>query len=198
MNYETIKIARSMKRPIIHVSPNYMLGTDEEFCTLSIIEIDSDIPRSFTTTVNDYLDESKIEKFSMEHPDIFFSEYNLIDTDFYVNFWKEPYLLSNIFNIFSKIQSYLQFPVVYTESGLEKNVNFMNTVAKIKVADGLTKFIIGDKYLITSFNKVHAINASDKISVNIYDIDPISFLCEFIVDKKKYTVKEYIRYRKMM
>ena len=74
----------------------------------------------------------------------------------------------------------------------------MDTVAKLKVNDGLTRFMLGGKYMITSFNKVHAINASDKVSVNIYDIDPISFLCEFIVDKKKYTVKEYIRYRKMM
>ena len=37
MDKEILKIARSMKRQIIHVSNNYMLGTDEEFCTLSII-----------------------------------------------------------------------------------------------------------------------------------------------------------------
>lgn len=198
MNQETMKIARSMKRPIVHISPNYMLGTDEEFCTLSVIEISSDIQRSFTTTVNDYLDESKIEKFSVAHPDIFFTEYQMIDTNFYINLWKEPYLFSNIFSVFNKIQYYLRFQIVYTEYGLEKNTEFMDTVAKLKVNDGLTRFMLGGKYMITSFNKVHAINASDKVSVNIYDIDPISFLCEFIVDKKKYTVKEYIRYRKMM
>ena len=198
MNPEILKIARSMKRPIIHISPNYMLGTDEEFCTLSLIEISSDIPRSFTTAVNDYLDEGKIEKFSVAHPEIFFTEYQMIDNSFYVNTWKEPYLFSNIFNIFGRVQRYITYPVVYSETGLEKDNLFMTTVAKLKVDDGLTRYIFGNKYIATNFNKVHAINASDKVSVNIYDIDPISFLCEFIVTKKKYTIKEYIRYRKML
>lgn len=198
MNPEILKIARSMKRPIIHVSPNYILGTDEEFCTLSIIETNSEIPRSFTTTVNEYLDDSKIEKFSVAHPDIFFTEYQMIDTSFYINVWKEPYLFSNIFSLFNRLQRYLSYPIVYSEFGLEKNPEFMNTVAKLKVNDGLTRYSIGNKYIITNFNKIHAINASDKVSVNVYDIDPITFLCEFVVYKKKYTIKEYIRYRKML
>lgn len=198
MDKEILKIARSMKRPVIHVNNNYMLGTDEEFCTLSIIEINSDIPRPFTTTVNDYLDGEKKEKFAISNPSVFFIEYQMLDEDFYINTWKESYLYPNIFDIFTIIQKYITLPIVYSETGLEKNKEFMDTVAKLKVDDGLTKYVFGDKYLITSFNKVHAINASDKVSVNIYDIDPISFLCEFIVDKKKYVVKEYIRYRKMM
>lgn len=186
-----------MKRPIIHISPNYMLGTDEEFCTLSMIEINSDIARSFTASVNDCLDDTKAEKFVMSYPEIFYTEYQNIQPGLYINIWKEPYLFSNIFQVFNKIQQYKKCGVVYTEFGLEKDENFMTTVAKLKVKDGLTRYLLGGKYLITSFNKVHAINASDKISVNIYDIDPISFLCEFIVDKKKYVVKEYIRYREM-
>ena len=80
---------------------------------------------------------------------------------------------------------------------MEKDVNFMTTVAKLKVENGLTSYVLGNKYLMTSFNKVHAINASDKISINIYEIDSISYICEFIIDKKKYKVKEYIRYRYM-
>lgn len=194
---DVLKIARSMKRPIIHVSHNYMLGCDEEFCTLSIIEIESDVERSFTAYVNDCLDDIKAEKFVMKSPEIFYKEYQNVQPGLYINYWNELYLLNNIFLIYNKIQKYKMCRLAYTEFGLEKNENFMNTVAKLKVKDGLTKYLLGGKYLITSFNKVHAINASDKVSVNVYDIDPISFLCEFIIDKKKYTIKEYIRYRKM-
>lgn len=197
MNQEIMKIAKSMKRPIVHVSDRYMLGVDTELYTISTIAIDSVIPRPFTTTINDYLDESKKEKYANNHPEIFFTEYSMIDEGFYINTWMEKTLYNGVMNTFHNLNTILtNSRLVYTESGLEKNPEFMNTVAKLKVDDGLTRYFIGGKYLITSFNKVHAINATDKVSIEVYDVDPYSILCKFKVDKKKYIIKEYIRYRK--
>lgn len=199
MNQEIFKIAKSMKRPIIHVNGNYMLGTDLDFCTLSMIILDTGIMRPFTASINECLaTDSQIEKFSIGHPDVFFAEYEMISPGFYINFWNEPYLYNNIFELYRKVNLYKKCQIIYTECGLEKDPEFMSTVAKLKVSDGLTRFTLGGKYIITNFNKVHCINASDKVSVNIYDLDPYTFMCEFIIDKKKYSVYEYIRYRKML
>lgn len=197
-----MKIAKSMKRPIVYITPNYMLGTDEEFCTLSVIEISSEIPRSFAVYTNNVLEGTKKEKYAIDHPDIFFSEYELFDkeNDFYINTWNEEVIKNNILSLFQKVHQSLSSPFtskVYSEEGLETNEQFISTVAKLKINDGMTTYFIDNKYMITSFNKVHAINATDKINVIIYDVDPVSYLYEFSINKKKYIVKEYIRYRKM-
>ena len=73
---------------------------------------------------------------------------------------------------------------VYAIGGLEHEQEFMNKVAKLKVADGMTRYFFDKTYLITSFSKVHAINASDKVSVSIYEYDQDSYLYDFLVDKK--------------
>lgn len=198
MNNEIMKIARSMKRQIVHINNHFMLGTDEDFFTLSVIETESIILRPFTTTINGYLDESKKEKFANDNPQIFLTEYIRLDTDLYINSWNEYDLNNKILYMYNSIlHTISSCPIGYTESGLEQNKEFMSTVAKLKVDDGMTRYILGGRYLITSFNKVHAINSTDKVSVNVYDIDLRSFICEFIVDKKKYVIREYIRYRKI-
>lgn len=193
-----MKIAKSMKRPIVHVGNNYMLGTDLEFCTLSIIETNSIIPRPFTTTINGWLNKMAKDKYAQDHPEIFFTEYSRLDDNLYINIWEEDTYTRKLFELFGKVNNYLYGRVpIYSGSNFEKDENFIRNVSKLKVSDGLKTYTIDNTYLITSFNKVHCINASDKVSLNIYDIDTESYLYEFIIDKKKYIVKEYIRYRKM-
>lgn len=194
----TMKIAKSMKRPIVHVSNNYMIGTDMEFCTLSIIEINSIIPRPFTTTINSWLNKTAKDRYAQDHPEIFFTEYSCLDENLYINIWEEDTYTKKIFELFSKVNNYLyrRIPIYHSE-GFEKDGDFVQNVSKLKVSDGLKTYVIDNIFILTSFNKVHCINASDKVSLNIYDIDTDSYLYEFIINKKKYIVKEYIRYRKM-
>ena len=193
----TIKIAKSMKRPIVHISNNYMLGTDEEFCTLSIIEINSEIPRPFTAHINEILSLDAAEKLSQKNSAVFLAEYTKISDSHYYRFWDEERLYTRINNIFSKVFHIVQFnPLEYHENLLEKDPEFMSCM-KLKVSDGLVPYIIDNKYLFTNFNKVQPINSADKVSLNIYYMDYISNLYEFLIDKKKYVIKEYIRYRKM-
>lgn len=198
MNEEILKIARSMKRPIVHINPNYILGSDEDYCTLSKIEMDTGVPKPFTYHINDILTEDKKDKFAVEHAEEFLTEYIEIIPGIYINSFHENMYRDNIFELFNKVITYTicKSPIYQTEA-LEKNEEFMNKVAKLKVSDGMTTYILNNEYLITNFNKLHPINASDKVAVRIFDLDNISYLYEFSIIKKKYTIKEYIRYRKI-
>lgn len=193
-----IKIAKGMKRPVIQLRNNKILGTDEEFCTLSKIDIDTGIDKPITFKITDsLLQESAIEKYSSAHPDIFFAEYKKIIDGFYINGWAEIQYADIISDMWERIAYYINYSnIVYSETGLEKNEQFMS-LCKAKVSDGLQYYNIDNKYLQTSFNKIHCINSKDKVSLNIYDIDMESLLYEYIIDKKKYVVNQYVRYRKM-
>ena len=194
-----VKIAKTMKRPIVYITPTYMLGTDDEFCTLSKINIESDIIRPMAFRISDCLLGTTKDKYAQAHPEIFFSEYTHIQDDMYINTWQEPVLMNTLIGMYMRVSRALDGLVpIYSSVGFEKDDNFMQTVAKLKVSSGLQSYVLEGAYIQTSFNKVHAINANDKVSLNIYDIDYESYMYEFIIDKKKYQVVEYIRYRKMI
>ena len=195
---DIIKIAKTMKKPIVYIAPTYMLGTDEEFCTLSRVNIESDVKRPMAFKLSSILLGESKDKYANEHPEIFFTEYSHVQEDLYINTWNESFYMYNIMDINLRLTTLLLYAnIVYSATGLEKDVNFMQNVAKLKVSYGMKKYIMDGQYLQTSFNKVHAINASDTISLNIYDMDSFSYLYEYRIGKKKYDVYEYIRYRKM-
>lgn len=194
-----VKIAKTMKRPIVYITPTYMLGTDDEFCTLSKINIESDIVRPMAFRISDCLLGTAKDKYAQARPEIFFSEYTHIQDDMYINTWQEPVLMNTLIGMYMRVSRALDgLAPIYSSAGFEKDDNFMQTVAKLKVSSGLQSYVLEGAYIQTSFNKVHAINANDKVSLNIYDIDYESYMYEFIIDKKKYQVVEYIRYRKMI
>lgn len=194
----TIKIAKSMKRAIVHISKNYMLGTDEDFSTLSVIEIYSEVPKSFTAPINEIIATEAANKLAIKDSTLFLTEYSKLTDSHYYRFWDEEALANKIFDLFHKVSVVLQSkPIVYYQESLEKNPEFMQLM-KLKVSDGLVRYVIDDKYLFTNFSKVQPINSTDKITLRIYDVDDISYLYEFLIDKKKYLIKEYIRYRKMI
>lgn len=196
---DVIKIAKSMKRSVVHISPKYMLGTDDDYCVLSRIDIESDIPRPITFRITDsLLGQQSIDKYSSAHPEIFFSEYIQVDDEFYINGWYDVAYFNKIHDMWNTIGNiiYSRNPI-YNISGLDKDNEFMNSVAKLKVSSGLQPYILSGEFLQTSFNKVHAINSTDKVDLNIYEADIHSLLYEYIINKKKYNVNEYILYRKM-
>lgn len=195
---DILKIAKSMKRPIVYICPFYMLGTDEEFCTLSKIEIHSlDIDRSVAFEMSSALTQANKDKFAEAHPEIYFSEYEQVLPGLYINTWVEKHYKNILLNMWNKIWVVDSSTPIYSCDGLEKDSDFKSKVAKMKVSDGLQKYILNGNYLQTSFNKVHSINATDKVSLDIYDIDYESFIYRYTINKKKYNVVEYIRYRKM-
>lgn len=193
---EVLKIAKTMKRSNILVTNNFICGSDDDFATLSVIIIESNV-NSFATNMRSFIDKNKDGKWINENSTLFFSQYRLIGDDIYINDWRENVLRQQLLEMYRKIigtnrQLLLSMPAIHEDD------TFMSKVVKLKVSDGLSSYTINDNFFITSFNKVHSINSSDKIDLNIYDYDTVSYLYEFIINKKSHVVNEYIRYRKIV
>lgn len=190
-----IKVAKTMKRCNIYVCPYYMLGSDEDYCSLSVIEMDSESPE-FAAKVVDILTPQNSTKFITSHPDVYYNEYRDIKDGYKVNAWDEVVIKEKLRSMHLKIQTLINtLPTIFYQDNLDKDETFMASVGKLKTADRLTRYKFNN-FLITNFASLHSINAKDKVSMKIYDCDPLSYLYEFRIDKKKYTIKEYLRYRK--
>lgn len=190
-----IKVAKTMKRCNIYVCPYYMLGSDEDYCSLSVIEMDSESPE-FAAKVVDILTPQNSMKFITSHPDVYYNEYRDIKDGYKVNAWDEVVIKEKLRSMHLKIQTLINtLPTIFYQDNLDQDETFMASVGKLKTADRLTRYKFNN-FLITNFASLHSINAKDKVSMKIYDCDPLSYLYEFRIDKKKYTIKEYLRYRK--
>lgn len=190
-----VKIAKTMKRCNVYVCPYYMLGSDEEYCSLSVIELNTESPE-FAAKIVDILTPQNSMKFITSRPDIYYNEYRDVKDGYKVNAWDEVKIKDKLKSMHLKIMlSVTELPIVFYKDHLEQDQEFMDNVGKPKTADGLVKYNI-DNFILTSFASLHSINAKDVVSLTIYDCDAISYLYEFKIVKKKYIIKEYLRYRK--
>lgn len=190
-----IKTAKTMKRCNIYVCPYYMLGSDEDYCSLSVIEMDSESPE-FAAKVVDILTPQNSMKFITSRPDVYYNEYRDVKDGYKVNAWDEVAIREKLRSMHLKIQTLTStLPTIFYQDNLDQDETFMASVGKLKTADRLTRYKFNN-FLITNFASLHSINAKDKVSMKIYDCDPLSYLYEFRIDKKKYIIKEYLRYRK--
>ena len=201
MNLESsLAIAKTMKRPIIHVNENYILGSDDEFTMLSIIRNPPpyEIPRPYSTRLSGegaLLTKDKVETFSSTNTMEFYTEYDSIgDGGDYINIFNENYIYNTLMNLLRKTSNL--GPLIYSEEGLEKT-GFMQ-IAKMKIDDGSKNYIFGDKYLSVIFSKLHAINQKDKVAVEIYVPDNQSYIMRFLINKKTYIIEEFMRFRQMI
>lgn len=190
---EAIAIAKTMKKPIIHVTPEYILGTDNDFFTLSIIHTSSDIPRPFTCILKDLVTPK-----DKEIPDT--SKYSVLDDGYLINTWMEPELQNNIMVLFSHLGSIINinpfiYPKIIDNLDISKDERFRRAVG-MKDADGHMWYTENSVFM-SSFARLHAVNAADSVYLTIYDVDPMSYLSEFMIVKKKCTIYEYIKYRKL-
>lgn len=200
MSYEdALKIAKTMKRNYIFVTPTRMYGLDIEKGALSIIDIESDVQIPFAGEVSSILNEKKKESYLKKNTPTFLNEYKQLTDDMYLNFWDEPKVMGMIMSAYSNLNTLLNgrfARLIYSIDNLEKNEEFMKNTYGIKTDDGYRKYIF-ENYYLDCFSKVHCISKSDKVALNVYDVDPYSLVYEFFIDKKKYVVKEYFRVRKL-
>ena len=196
---ESLKMARSLKRQFIVVLNDVIYGTDVNFCTLSQIKTISDIPRPFGGYITNILPPEKVDKFASEHSVDFLSNYSEVVDGVYFDQISFDDNFHRVLDISNTLNSYISnHNPAYIDDALNANKNFIDG-AMSKVSDGLTNYVFSDndfKYVSQSFNSVHAINKSDKVSVKIYNYDCISWLYLFTIKKKGYEIEEFIRYRK--
>lgn len=91
------------------------------------------------------------------------------------------------------ISSVLTFPVIHLIDNMKENEEFVN-ILDSKAADGVGMVRIG-KYYMTLFKGLIRVNKPDKVMLKIYNLDSVSFISNFIVDKKKFNIYHYIRFR---
>lgn len=196
---EALKIAKTMKRNYVYVTPTRMYGLDVGKCALSTIDMVTDLDKSFAGEVVAILDEKKRDAFLKKNTTTFLNEYKELEPGFYINFWDEPGIISDIMNAYNALyyNTNRNTRLLYSISGLETNPDFMKNIYGIKTDDGYRRFIL-DGYYLDCFTKMHCVTKSDKVSLNIYDYDHFSYMYEFIIDKKKYVVKEYFKIRKLI
>lgn len=194
---EALKIAKTMKRDYVYVTPTQMLGLDISKCALSIINIDSDIVVPFAGKVSALLNEKKKETFIIKNASTFLYEYKKIDEDVYCNMFDQDKVITDIMTAYRSLLSQLSTArLIDSFPDLHNSKEFMDGAYGIRADEGYKRLILNG-YYFDCFTKVHCISKSDKVSLNIYDNDIYSYLYEFIVDKKKYKVIEYFKIRKL-
>lgn len=197
---DAIKIAKTMKRPIVHINPNYILGTDENYFTCSCIEISSDIPQPFTCVLTDLVPPEKVNELRATNPSYFENNYISIGEGYYLFSHNTDVMYNKIMDVYRSINTLLSFnpPKVIDNLPLTENgdENFRR-LASAKVGDGHQWWTVQKPYQMSIFASLYPMNATDQAFCSVYDIEPYSFLSEISVVKKKYTIKNFVRYRKL-
>lgn len=176
MNIDIIKIAKSMKKEYINITPKYILGTDINTNTLSIIYTESE--EEYLGTIAE-LEGKGVPEFA--------------------ECMTEEILRGRFAYLLTKIAPIALHQTVSPIEGFEcidisENENFLNTSKNIKAKDGARMFKLNEKYIMSNFSSLHPINKSDKVYLSLYPYDNISYMSKFVIDKKKYEIHEYIRY----
>ena len=112
---EAFKIAKTMKRNFIYVTPTRMYGMDIGKSTLSIIDMISNVPVPFAGEISAILDENKKEKFLVKNTSTFLYEYKKLEEDMYINFWEEPSVINDILMLLSLLLELIHYLIFYLE-----------------------------------------------------------------------------------
>ena len=176
MNPDIIKMAKSMKRDYVEITNNYICGLDKSLSLFSIIYQGSN-DECYYGDIG-----SLIKEIPLQLEDIIEIE----KVRPYLNSYKS--ICMNISNHSEPLLEILDL----------KEIDGFNEVNSLKTQDGALPLKIEEgmkKYILYTFSSIHPLNKSDEISLKIFPYDNISFLCEFIINKKKYQIHEFIRYR---
>lgn len=170
MNPDVIKMAKSMKRKYVEITPNCIYGLDESFSLFSVIYSGGD--EFFAGDIMELSAGKEVEE-------------------------RERLEETILYNMDKCIKGFI--PVTNTEpvvviNDLKEDETF-NTILGLKATDGARKMVVDNKYVLYQHGTMHPVTKSDGVSLKIYPYDNISFIAEFIVNKKKYEIHEFVRYR---
>ena len=199
---EALKIAKTMKRPIVYITDGYILGTDESFSVLSVITLNDfvDIPRAICGKLNDILfDPAKTAKFQNSEPEMFFTYYDQVVPGIYVNTFEEFKLMTSITKLYERCSGMVRGKEPFT------NIQKINTVdplfasvTSLSANDGMRYYTLSREMTLylSTFITVHPITKTDIVNLMCFDVDKRSFIAKFeIIKKKTLTIQEYVRYR---
>lgn len=201
---DVLTVAKTMKLPNISVTPNLILGSDDNFCMVSSIQIPSEIPRNFSATIKELLSvedyKALINDSDMLISDRAKNTYDKLSDEYYINIAKEPFLESGIRTAFDHAMYYINNSELVIDSYDAGETDEFKEILAMKVSDGHTFYNIANQYLLSFYGSLVSANKSDKVSISVYKAResynvPGTIMAKCDVIKKKYTISNYIKYR---
>lgn len=181
MSTDIIKVAKSLKRSMVEITPYYICGSDYPLLsTFSII-----YPNGNITIPNDTFWFGPTTELGNDEDHVRMEE-------MWVTYHKPKmdYLRASVLNMET------QPPICHIQdikSGCDIT-GFMESISQKAKYGAKLLNIDFTNFFITSCSMIHPINKSDSVELILYPYDEISFLSKFIIKKKKYTINEYIRF----
>jgi hypothetical protein len=187
-----------MKCSLIHIYKNAVIGTEPECATVTEILCDTGIQGYRDNDKGIFIDSYEIELEALKFISEKCKEKNYSDFDFEILIRKYSEIRFGVskleFNYSGALNTVSSMLVPnYREENLRSNDRF-NSIISSKAADGASLFIINNRYMMYIYSGLLPINKSDKVTLDIYDVDNYSFLVKFIINKGKFTINKYVKY----
>ncbi len=184
---ELLEYSKALKCDIIRVRNKTIYGTDNNFIHLRVIK----------------------SKFNHEFPDMIFylkdftefikqmTDYIELAIDIPIdisNFLTIHYEYTDLFdNLIKSVEHHVFHLISLYNEDLKSNDDF-NKINSMKAGDGIGLLKLSERYILTLYNGLLPINKSDKVEVNIRDIDNYRYLANFTIIKKKFSIDIYFMY----
>lgn len=176
---ELLKIARSLKKDIVEITPYYVCGTDNQMCTFSIVYLDIPVK-----------------------PDIYYIGYcNLINKDEerynqYIFFYDAMKRRLDELRRSCQIIQDNNKVIFSADNIIDQDIfNGLDEAIKLKAYEGANMIYPEfSNYLMSYCPSIHPLNKSDQMNLVLYEYDDISFFAKYMIIKKEYTINEYIRF----
>ncbi len=183
LTLEIIKMAKSLKRQIVEITPHYICGSDSTMSMFSIIYLDGNVqvdPQLYyfgpANSLNDY------EKY--------------MESEYY-KFYALAYRMRHLMGQCRMVENN-QVIIHYDDitKGQDYAISeFVNTInGKAKDGIKISHFDHDDIHFVSTSSTMHPINKPDKVSVTAYPYNEVSYIAKFTIYKKKYTINEYIAF----
>lgn len=201
---EAIQLAKNLKKPIIYITNEYILGTDINYSSLNtmiLYEKITNLNRPICYETKDLLiTDAKINKIASTSPSLFLNYYIKISDRIYLNTFGEYDMTKRIMQLYRRCMCIVEGSktVLKINNISKENSEYIDTVSKLKSGDGMKYLILG-KYIMSTFIPMHPETKTDNVNFECLEIDDLSFMAIFqIMKKKNIIINEYIRYRMLI
>jgi len=162
---ELVDICKLMKSDYVVMHDNIVMGSDSSFAYFKKLELDHQLPN---IAVN-MLDLKNELILLTDTP----SDVHLFDINIY----------NKLLDMHDTVLNMKYIKNISYDS-LEKDTDFEEALS-LKTAQGIRYIVKDKKYFIPIYNGLLPVVKADKIDLVIYDLNTYSFLCKFIIHKKK-------------
>ena len=191
-------IIKGMKCNIFRIYKDRIIGSEAESqcATLSVVQCDTKIS-GYMSKDNIVIDSYELDKeiLKLIADKCVESKVEFNPESYMAKYSNNTYYMSEIQMMEYRTSNVLANKYVpdFVVPDLKQDEQFNEIIAK-KASDGASLYRINNKYILTIIPGQLSVNKSDKVNLELYDIDNHTFIAKFIINKGKYTISKYIAY----